>query len=121
MMKKVLVVFAAAAFALGVLVHVQSARGYEKMLKKPKARICGMCHADIEKSSNASGHGVQDVTCDMCHNPHGTGNEKMLVKPAAEICFQCHFAEAGHGKVDVTCQMCHNPHGTPDDAPKKDK
>ncbi|MEW5944597.1 MAG: cytochrome c3 family protein [bacterium] len=97
----------------------QRVLSHEKMLVKPRARICYVCHGDKEKVYAESGHGKFDVTCAMCHNPHGEGNEKMLKKPAKELCLLCHsdlkahYMSTGHGKVELTCTMCHNPHGTP--------
>lgn len=118
----------AVLFAVIAIYSVQQVAAYEKMLKKPKAEFCFLCHGDKQAVYNKSGHGKVSVTCDMCHDPHGVGQEKMLKKAPKDICFMCHsdkkshYMSTGHGKVDVTCMMCHNPHGTPSaakPAPKK--
>lgn len=112
----------AVALSMVVLVmfFLQSASvlGYEKMLKKPKAEICGMCHAEKTKYFTESGHGKFKVVCQMCHNPHGEGVNAMLKWPEETFCLQCHgkmkehYTGSGHGKIGVQCQQCHDPHGT---------
>jgi predicted CXXCH cytochrome family protein len=109
-------------FAALVLIQNGAAYSYDKMLKKPKDKICALCHADKDKFFSTSGHGKFNVTCQMCHNPHGQGNKSMLKWKEGDFCYQCHskmktdFDSTGHGMVDVACQQCHDPHGTADDA-----
>lgn len=103
-----------------VLFFLQSSSvlSYDKMLKKPKADICEMCHADKAKYFDESGHGKFKVSCQMCHNPHGGGVSAMLKWPEESFCLQCHgkmkehYSGSGHGKIGVMCQQCHDPHGT---------
>lgn len=103
-----------------VVFFAQSASvlGYDKMLKKPKAEICAMCHSDKAKYFDESGHGKFKVVCQMCHNPHGEGVNAMLKWPEETFCLQCHgkmkehYGNSGHGKIGVLCQQCHDPHGT---------
>lgn len=117
----------ALVFAALILIPAQRLVSHEKMLIKPKAKICYICHGDKEKVFDTSGHGKFSVTCGMCHNPHGAGQEKMLTKPAKDMCLLCHsdmkkhYMSTGHGKVELTCEMCHNPHGTPSEAKAKPK
>lgn len=123
--------FAAAAMAViagaAATLGVQQADSYEKMLIKPKSEFCFMCHADKKDVFNKSGHGKFSITCDMCHNAHGTGNKAMLTKPGQEMCYACHadvkdhFAKSEHGAANLSCNMCHDPHGTPDAPPPATK
>lgn len=132
-MKHRIMVGVTVAFVAAVILAAAPAKrteAYEKMLVKPKAKICFVCHGDKEKVFKESGHGKFDVTCQTCHNPHGAGQEKMLTKPSKDVCMMCHsdmkqhYMATGHGKAELACSMCHNPHGTPSEdaakpAPKK--
>lgn len=124
--KTVAAAFAFATFAgAAVLLGAGKADSHEKMLLKPKAEFCYMCHADKKAVYMKSGHGKFDVTCDMCHNSHGSGNKSMLLKPGQDMCYACHsdvkdhFNKSEHGAAGITCNMCHDPHGTPDAEPAK--
>lgn len=122
----VLIICAFAVFTgFGVIMGAGKAASFEKMLLKPKSEFCFMCHADKKTVYMKSGHGQFAVTCDMCHDAHGTGNKAMLIKPGQDMCYACHsdvkdhFSKSEHGTASLTCSMCHDPHGTPDAEPAK--
>lgn len=123
--RKKMMIFLAVLMTAGGVVWYQRAASYDKMLIKPKENFCFMCHGNKQKVYMESGHGKFDITCDTCHDTHGSGIEMMLVSESRELCFMCHgdkqnhFESSGHGKADLTCTMCHNPHGTPSEEPKK--
>jgi predicted CXXCH cytochrome family protein len=123
-MKTTLTVFAM-TIVMGLLfpASLQKVIANDKMLIKPKAEFCYLCHGDMKKIFMENGHGAFDLTCDMCHDVHGTGIDKMLIKQPNDLCYSCHadkkehFESSGHAKADLTCIMCHNPHGTPPETP----
>ncbi|MGI2258437.1 DmsE family decaheme c-type cytochrome [Shewanella sp. GXUN23E] len=82
---------------------------------------CIQCHtqkgADLNKRSS---HPLKwdQMTCNDCHNPHGSMSEGALVQPNVNTtCFQCHAEKRGpflweHAPVTENCGNCHNPHGS---------
>lgn len=86
---------------------------------------CISCHtqkgADLNKRSS---HPLKwdQMTCNDCHNPHGSMSESALVEPNVNTtCFQCHAEKRGpflweHAPVTENCSNCHNPHGSVNEA-----
>ena len=58
------------------------------------------------------------VTCNDCHNPHGSSADSLLKADTVnKVCFQCHAEKRGpfifeHAPVRDSCLNCHNPHGS---------
>lgn len=92
----------------------------------PKASVnqpetCLKCHADIRSDiRKMSRHPIIEskVTCNDCHNSHGTMSESMLRSDVPnELCYKCHAEKRGpfiweHTPVEENCNNCHNPHGS---------
>lgn len=112
--------FIACLLGVSAVAYIQRAASHEKMLLQPKSEICWMCHGDKKDVFNETGHGAVGLTCDVCHDPHGTGQTGMTLEPVNDLCFTCHgdmedhFDKSEHGDAELTCVMCHDPHGTPD-------
>jgi DmsE family decaheme c-type cytochrome len=58
------------------------------------------------------------MSCDDCHNPHGTLTDPLLkTNTVNETCYQCHAEKRGpflfeHPPVRESCLNCHTPHGS---------
>ena len=58
------------------------------------------------------------MSCDDCHNPHGTLTNPLLkTNTVNETCYQCHAEKRGpflfeHAPVRENCLNCHTPHGS---------
>jgi DmsE family decaheme c-type cytochrome len=82
---------------------------------------CTDCHADVRAELwKTSHHPVREgrMTCNDCHNPHGTPTDSMLVAASAnDTCYGCHAEKRGpflweHAPVRESCMTCHAPHGS---------
>lgn len=58
------------------------------------------------------------MSCDSCHNPHGTPTRAMLVASTVnDLCLGCHAEKRGpfiweHAPVRENCMNCHEAHGS---------
>ncbi len=82
---------------------------------------CFGCHQDVRVDSmRSSHHPVREgkITCNDCHEPHGTPNDNNI--PTASVnekCYECHAEKRGpflweHAPVREDCLTCHTPHGS---------
>lgn len=95
----------------------------EGLMTAASPDLCFSCHQDVMATFQAAdrhrlNQGV--VSCESCHNPHGSPEPAMLAKTMAggELCVTCHFAQRGPfvyqhpvGTVEG-CVACHTPHGS---------
>ena len=92
------------------------------LLKKPSiTETCQTCHqqqrAEFKKKSHMP---VPEgkMSCEDCHNPHGTSNKRLLkADNVNELCYTCHAEKRGpflweHAPVRENCMNCHVPHGS---------
>lgn len=95
------------------------------LLKKPSiTETCQTCHqqqrAEFKKKSHMP---VPEgkMSCEDCHNPHGTSNKRLLkADNLNDLCYTCHAEKRGpllweHAPVRENCMNCHVPHGTNND------
>ncbi len=82
---------------------------------------CAQCHTDIRLQFNRRSHmplPEGQMSCDDCHNPHGTLTNPLLKTATVnETCYQCHADKRGpflfeHAPVRENCLNCHTPHGS---------
>lgn len=97
--------------------------GQMKNLKFPVVHeVCFQCHKDkkSEIMNRPSHHPIKEgkMSCNACHNPHGTVTKHMLAANSTnELCYQCHAEKRGpflfeHRPVAENCATCHLPHGS---------
>ncbi len=93
----------------------------QKVARREIYPLCASCHRGEAASSNLPSHhplaeGL--MTCDDCHNPHGTQNDADLISPTTRLlCAKCHADKTGpfvfeHADLMTDCQTCHEPHGS---------
>lgn len=95
------------------------------LLKKQSiTETCQTCHqqqrAEFKKKSHMP---VPEgkMTCEDCHNPHGSSNKRLLKADSInELCYTCHAEKRGpfiweHAPVRENCMNCHVPHGSNND------
>jgi DmsE family decaheme c-type cytochrome len=82
---------------------------------------CAQCHKDVRLQFNRRSHmplPEGQMSCDDCHNPHGTLTSPLLkTNTVNETCYQCHAEKRGpflfeHAPVRESCLNCHTPHGS---------
>jgi DmsE family decaheme c-type cytochrome len=58
------------------------------------------------------------MSCEDCHNPHGSTNKRLLKADSTnDLCYTCHAEKRGpfiweHAPVRENCLNCHEPHGS---------
>ena len=91
------------------------------MAKVSISDTCAQCHKDIRLQFNRRSHmplPEGQMSCDDCHNPHGTLTDPLLkTNTVNETCYQCHAEKRGpflfeHPPVRESCLNCHTPHGS---------
>jgi len=91
------------------------------MAKVSISDTCAQCHKDIRLQFNRRSHmplPEGQMSCDDCHNPHGTLTSPLLkTNTVNETCYQCHAEKRGpflfeHPPVRENCLNCHTPHGS---------
>jgi DmsE family decaheme c-type cytochrome len=91
------------------------------MAKMSISDTCAQCHKDIRLQFNRRSHmplPEGQMSCDDCHNPHGTLTDPLLkTNTVNETCYQCHAEKRGpflfeHPPVRENCLNCHLPHGS---------
>ena len=61
------------------------------------------------------------MTCEDCHNPHGSSSPRLLKADSVnDLCYTCHAEKRGpylweHAPVRENCLNCHVPHGSNND------
>jgi predicted CXXCH cytochrome family protein len=77
---------------------------------KSSAADCGACHPPSYAEWRLTGHAVEGIACDACHEPHGQG---LRAADAETLCMDCHDEDAAahrdnlHRDKGVTCVDCH--------------
>lgn len=95
----------------------------ENLTISPTPELCFSCHVAVRgEFSAADAHGVEKgiISCEDCHNPHGSPERGMLRRPMinGELCASCHIDKRGpfvfeHQASTVEgCVVCHTPHGS---------
>jgi len=91
---------------------------------KGQTVLCSRCHTDVKAAINTPyRHPLHEgkMSCDTCHNVHGSLTEASLNKPSLnETCLACHSEKRGpflfeHAPVSEDCALCHRPHGSIND------
>jgi DmsE family decaheme c-type cytochrome len=94
------------------------------MKKSSITETCQSCHpqqrAEFKKKSHMP---VPEgkMTCEDCHNPHGSTRKPLLKADSVnELCYTCHAEKRGpflweHAPVRENCLNCHGPHGSNND------
>ncbi len=91
------------------------------MAKSSINDTCAQCHQDIRLQFDRRSHmplPEGQMSCDDCHNPHGTLTNPLLKTATVnETCYQCHADKRGpflfeHAPVRENCLNCHTPHGS---------
>ncbi len=106
--------------------HMESAEASDivrpsDLAPREASALCLDCHSRQEKHFNSgmSIHGLGDVSCTDCHNPHSK-KTNMLDVGQLELCSSCHKAISAQfdlprshpiGDESQACAMCHEPHG----------
>jgi len=84
-------------------------------------QVCEGCHTQQRNEFRRKSHmplPEGKMTCNDCHNPHGSATKPMLRgKTVNEVCFTCHAEKRGpflweHAPVRENCANCHTPHGS---------
>jgi len=96
----------------------------KQLLVEKEIDLCASCHTSQKaKMYYMSHHPLKEgkMTCDSCHEPHGTQNgaDGMLKTEERlnDLCLKCHTRYQGpfvfeHAPVSESCLECHEPHGT---------
>jgi DmsE family decaheme c-type cytochrome len=91
------------------------------LAKKSINDTCAQCHKDIRLQFDRRSHmplPEGQMSCDDCHNPHGTLTSPLLkTNTVNETCYPCHAEKRGpflfeHPPVRENCINCHTPHGS---------
>ena len=93
----------------------------DALVRKDASAACYGCHPDVRAQTHRiSSHPIKEgeVTCNDCHNVHGSPSEHLLVKRNVnETCYQCHAEKRGpflweHQPARDDCLTCHASHGS---------
>lgn len=93
------------------------------LLRVDQPKLCYQCHGDVKAAFGMPFHHPVNegaVTCNDCHDVHGTFGENNLMTTADQnqICTKCHMETRGpfvyeHAPVKAEgCMACHTPHGS---------
>ena len=120
--------YAASAHAAGDLSctachSIHSPSVTDGLMASESPALCFTCHQDMKAGlAVADGHGLGRglVSCESCHNPHGSAEPAMLARPMmnGELCTACHVDKRGPFVYDHPvrtvegCVACHMPHGS---------
>ena len=101
---------------------VHSPKSDQGQLKTVSAQDqCFECHQNVRAETwKTSHHPIREglITCQDCHNPHGSATEGMITAVSVnEQCYECHAEKRGpfiweHPPVREGCLNCHTPHGS---------
>ena len=104
--------------------HGETVEGHPPAVVPVKAdtEYCGTCHTTTLSEWRQTGHGMADVGCMDCHDPH---SQKALFENPDDMCLNCHKEDMGpylediHIQKGIGCVDCHAlvipPEETPDD------
>jgi predicted CXXCH cytochrome family protein len=89
-------------------------------LLETEARLCLMCHKNVDTKGYLLHDPVAKGKCLGCHDPHGSEEPSMIIKsPAGKLCNDCHNKKPvltrkyAHKPVaEGKCLSCHQPHGS---------
>jgi DmsE family decaheme c-type cytochrome len=93
----------------------------DALVRKDVSAACYDCHPDVRAQTHrVSSHPIKEgeVTCNDCHNVHGSTSEHLLVKRTVnQTCYQCHAEKRGpflweHQPARDDCLTCHAAHGS---------
>jgi predicted CXXCH cytochrome family protein len=105
-----------------VACHDPHASDFAALAPADGAKLCAMCHSDMEErlAERKFKHAPVEDDCASCHDPHGADNKMMLAEPSPGVCLECHVdvaenidaAPVKHAPVsrDEDCVACHEPH-----------
>lgn len=92
------------------------------LLKKPSvSETCYTCHQQQRAEFRKRSHmplPEGKMSCDNCHNPHGSPTRPMLnADTVNDLCYGCHAEKRGpfiweHAPVRENCLNCHEAHGS---------
>jgi len=93
----------------------------DALVRKDVSAACYSCHPDVRAQTHRiSSHPIKEgeVSCNDCHNVHGSTSEHLLVKRTVnQTCYQCHAEKRGpflweHQPARDDCLTCHAAHGS---------
>ena len=93
----------------------------DALVRKDVSAACYSCHPDVRAQTHRiSSHPIKEgeVTCNDCHNVHGSTSDHLLAKRNVnETCYQCHAEKRGpflweHQPARDDCTTCHTSHGS---------
>lgn len=82
----------------------------EAMPVRRSSELCGDCHTETYFQWQASVHGLSELGCETCHDPHGS---QLLAEDDAVLCATCHkarssdFSHTIHSDEGLACADCH--------------
>lgn len=79
----------------------------EPIATAPTSATCGDCHATTHQEWATTGHGINEVPCTTCHNPHP---QQLQLGGQNELCTQCHTEIKGYAHETHTEQACIDCH-----------
>ncbi len=92
------------------------------LLKKSSiSETCYTCHQQQRAEFKKKSHmplPEGKMSCEDCHNPHGTSTRPLLKADTVnDVCYSCHAEKRGpfiweHAPVRDSCLNCHTPHGS---------
>ncbi len=102
-------------------IHQEGAAHTALLKKATEFEICTSCHLRRKASLVRSAHMPMregSMTCNSCHNPHGSAGPSQLRQSSVnENCWTCHAEKRApmlweHPPVKENCLNCHDPHGS---------
>lgn len=95
------------------------------LMKKPSiTETCQSCHQQQRAEFKKKSHmplPEGKMSCEDCHNPHGSTTKKLLKADSTnDLCYTCHAEKRGpflweHAPVRENCLNCHEQHGSHND------
>jgi predicted CXXCH cytochrome family protein len=76
----------------------------------PDATLCATCHKTTTNEWRASKHGMINLACEACHDPHA---QKPMFDNVTALCTNCHkdpgqsFTHGTHANSGLQCSNCH--------------
>ena len=82
----------------------------ERMPIAADHELCSTCHKTTTDEWMASQHGMAEIECQSCHNPHA---QEPKAETVTELCANCHqergdsFTHGTHADAGLECSNCH--------------